>query len=36
MKSRILVVDDEPIVRQFIATALGTHGYDVLLAANAA
>jgi DNA-binding response OmpR family regulator len=36
MKSRILVVDDEPIVRQFIARALGTHGYDVLLAANAA
>jgi len=36
MNPRILVVDDEPIVRTFIRAALRSHGYDVLTAASAA
>ena len=36
MRARILVVDDEPIVRQFIGVALSGHGYEVLLAASGA
>lgn len=32
MKPRVLVVDDEPIVRKFIEAALGRHGYQVRLA----
>lgn len=35
MKPRVLVVDDEPVVRNFISTALGMQGFDVLTAASA-
>lgn len=31
---KILVADDEPVVRQLIANALGGAGYDVILAEN--
>ena len=36
MKPRILVVDDEPIVRNFVAAALRSCGYDVLITASGA
>jgi CheY-like chemotaxis protein len=34
MASRILVVDDEPMVRALIARALGDEGYEVVAVAN--
>ena len=36
MEPRILIVDDEPLVRNFVAAALIRHGYHVLAASNAA
>lgn len=32
---RVLVVDDEPAIRRFLRTSLGSQGYDVLEAADA-
>ncbi|MBS1133521.1 MAG: Response regulator receiver domain, partial [Burkholderiaceae bacterium] len=32
--ARILVVDDDADVRQMLVDYLGTHGYDVVAAAN--
>ena len=32
----ILIVEDEPFLRKFVQTVLGTYGYKVLLAADAA
>jgi CheY-like chemotaxis protein len=31
---KIVVADDEPVVRQLLAQSLGTRGFDVLLAEN--
>lgn len=33
-ESRILIVDDEPQIRRALSTALGSHGYDVEVAAD--
>ena len=33
-RSNILVVEDDPAVRNLVTTALGLHGYDVEAATN--
>ena len=35
LKGLLLVVDDEPFITEYMATALRAEGYDVLIASNA-